>query len=207
MRRIPGYFLVSVVLLFLSTNVLAQSNKLVRDAATPSLPGGVATLYALDPLAHTLCFRDGQEGFVTQYNEIRNRCSDLDFNYYNAGNFTIGVEGGRQGRIIDLGTAEELKQKYGTSERGVSPGQVFVSIRLENTNIVLLKNGTTIQPTNQSANLFGDVKPLETVPIKLGHVYLIRVTDRHDKAYQLFAKMMVVSYTPNESVSVRWQVL
>lgn len=203
MRKIPGYFLVGVVLLLLSTNVLAQSNKLVGDAATPRLPGGMATLYALDPLAHTLCFRDGLEGFVTEYNEIRNRCSDLDFNYYNAGNFTIGVEGGRQGRIIDLGTAEELKQKYGASQRGVSPGQVFVSLRLENRNIVLLKNGTTIEPTN----LFGDAKPLETVPIKLGHVYLIRVTDRNDKAYQLFAKMMVVSYTPNEAVSVRWQVL
>lgn len=207
MRRIPTYFLVSVVLLFLSTNVLAQSNQVVRDAASPRLPGGVATLYALDPFANTLCFRDGQEGFITQYNELRNRCSDLEFNNYNPGNFTIAIEGGRQGRIIDLGTEEELTQKYGASERRVSPGHLFVSLRLENQNIVLLKNGITIQPTNQSANLFGDAKPLETVPIKLGHVYLIRITDRTDKAFQMFAKMMVVSYTPNESVSVRWQVL
>jgi hypothetical protein len=33
------------------------------------------------------------------------------------------------------------------------------------------------------------------------------LTDIHDKSFQLLAKMMVVSYQPNDSVTIRWQLL
>jgi hypothetical protein len=92
-------------LLMSSLNSFAQSS---RDTPDPKAQGGMVTLYALDPLAHTFCFHDGQNGYVFQQNEIRNRCDDLEFNSYNAGNFTVGNEGGRVGNIIDLGAADEL---------------------------------------------------------------------------------------------------
>jgi hypothetical protein len=45
------------------------------------------------------------------------------------------------------------------------------------------------------------------VPIKVGHIYLIRITDRHDRSFERLAKLKVVSYVPGESVTIRWQVL
>src|SRR4051794_19011279 len=53
---------------------------------------GVATLYARDPLERTFCFQDGKYGGVIQQNEVRNRSSDIDFNTYVAGAFTVAVE-------------------------------------------------------------------------------------------------------------------
>jgi len=35
----------------------------------------------------------------------------------------------------------------------------------------------------------------------------MRITDRHDKSFEMFAKVLVVAYTPGESVTVRWQVI
>ncbi|HKO41958.1 MAG TPA: hypothetical protein VJU84_01605 [Pyrinomonadaceae bacterium] len=101
--------------------------------------GGLITLYALDPLARTFCFADGKDGHIFQNYEVRNRCSDIDFNNYNAGNFTVGVEGARLGRIIDLGTALELKQRYGYEET-VGNGQGFASLHIEDGRIVVLKD-------------------------------------------------------------------
>ncbi len=79
--------------------------------------GGITTLYAIDPLARTFCFGDGREGGAFEQNEARNRCSDIDFNSYYEGNFTVGVEGGRIGTILDLGNSAELQKRYGYEAR------------------------------------------------------------------------------------------
>jgi len=170
------------------------------------MPGGLATLYALDPLSNTLCFNDGQQGHVVQKNEIRNRCSDIDFNTYHAGNFTVGTEGGRAGNIIDLGSPGELKERYGYSESSVAFGQGFASLRLESGKVVVLKDRGTVQELKESNELFKAGKSLAAVPIKLGHIYLVRLTDTFDKSFQILAKFVVVSYVPNESVAIRWQL-
>ncbi len=207
MKKAVGYCVVVTLLFICSAAVFAQSNKMLREASEPRVQGGVAILYALDPLAHTFCFREGQAGLVVQHHEIRNRCSDVDFNSYNRGNFTVATEGGRIGSIIDLGNAAELKDKYRYRESSLATGQGFASIRLENSQLVILKDRETTQPLTESQELFKEGKTLATLPIKLGHVYLVRLTDRHDKSFQLLAKMMVVSYVPNESVTIRWQLL
>jgi hypothetical protein len=69
--------------------------------------GGIATMYALDPLSQTFCFKDGAEGAVFQDNQVKNRCSDINFTYY-PGNFTVGIEGARLGTIVDLETCLSL---------------------------------------------------------------------------------------------------
>ena len=74
----------------------------------------IATLFARDPLMQSLCFKDGGPGAVFQNGQRRNRCSDLNFNSYSMNALSVGVEGGRQGTILDLGTPEDLKSKYGT---------------------------------------------------------------------------------------------
>jgi hypothetical protein len=206
MKRMFRYCLVAIFLLAVYASAFAQTNKVLRSATEANVPGGLATLYALDPLAHTLCFHDGQNGYVVQQNEIKNRCTDLEFNSYDAGGFTVAVEGGRAGNIIDLGTAGELKQRYGYAESSLSTGQGFASIRLENGKVVILKDQRSFQELKESAELFKPGKINAASPIKLGHIYLVRLTDTNDKSFQMLAKFVVVSYVPNESVAIRWQL-
>lgn len=170
--------------------------------------GGIVTLYALDPLARTFCFGDGNAGHVFQNNEVRNRCSDIDFNTYNAGGFTVGVEGGRVGRIIDLGTATELRERYGYEET-VGNGQGFASLRVEGGRVVILKDRSlrTVQELSESALLFQAGTSVASAPVRLGSIYLARLTDQHDGTFQRIVKLKVIAYTPGVSVTIRWQVL
>jgi hypothetical protein len=209
MKRISGYCVVVVFLLMTSTNPTVESHRSFPVTPQPKADGGVATLYALDPLAHTFCFRDGQYGSIFQHDEVRNRCSDLEFNSYNAGNFTVGVEGGRVGTIIDLGSASELRQKYGYSESSVSRGVGFASIRRQDGKLVILKNvrPQTTQELKEATELFKEGTSKATAPVKLGHIYLVRLTDKHEKSFELLAKIVVIAYTANESVTIRLQLL
>ena len=206
MKRISRYSVVIAFLLMSSLNSFAQNSS---DTPDPKAQGGMVTLYALDPLAHTFCFHDGQNGYVFQQNEIRNRCDDLEFNSYNAGSFTVGNEGGRVGNIIDLGAADELQRQYGYDESSLTRGQGFASLRVENGKLVILKNRRpqTTQELKESNKLFEKGMSLATAPIKLGHIYLVRLTDAHDKSFQALIKMVVIAYTTNESVTIRWQAL
>jgi hypothetical protein len=116
--------------------------------------GGVVTLYALDPLSQSFCFRDAGAGLTFQQHEVRNRCSDINFNNYYAEHFAVGIEGGRVGAIVDLGTADDLKKKYGYEET-VGKGQGFASIHLEDSKVVILKDrrARAMQEVQESAQL------------------------------------------------------
>src|SRR5215212_10949456 len=104
-----GYCAVFAFVFVCSASASAQYR---LNGSTPDAksPGGLVTLYAFDPFSHSFCFRDGQEGMVSQQHQLKNRCSDIDFDTYTEGNFTVGVEGARLGTIIDLGTDESLKE-------------------------------------------------------------------------------------------------
>lgn len=203
-RFLPICILTFALILFALTSAFAQ-NALQTEV---NVIGGVATLYALDPLARTFCFADGREGHVFQQNEVRNRCSDIDFNTYNESSLTVGIEGGRNGTIIDLGSASELEKRYGYGET-VGKGQGFASLRIENDKILILKDRPTRSEQNlvESASLFAESKKSASASIKLGHIYLLRLVDRYDKNFERVVKLLIVAYTPNESVTIRWQVM
>lgn len=168
----------------------------------------IATLFARDPLTQSLCVKDGGPGAVFQNGQLRNRCSDLNFNSYSTNALSVGVEGGREGTILDLGTPEELQSKYGYSET-VGGGQGYASIGVHNGKALILKDSGTgaLQELAESADLFRVPRPGASVPVRLGHVYLMRITDKNDRAFEMFAKALVLAYAPNESVSVRWSLL
>ena len=170
---------------------------------------GVATMFARDPLTQSLCLRDGGPGKTFQEGQNRNRCSDLDFNAYSPNGFSVGVEGGREGVIIDLGTPAELMAKYGYTET-VGQGQGFASIDVRNGKALILKNYKTgeLQTLAQSADLFQTPsEKTESAAVKVGHVYLLRITDTSDKSFEMFAKVLVLAYAPDESVTVRWYLM
>lgn len=170
---------------------------------------GVTTLYARDPLERTFCFRDGKYGGVIQQNEVRNRSSDIDFNNYVAGAFTVAVEGSKLGTIVDLGTADSLQSRYGYEET-VGGGQGFASIRLQNRTLYILKdyNAKTLQLLAEGSRLYTDtLKSTASLPVGLEHIYLMRTVDPNDPGFELLVKMYVVSYQPGDYVTIRYQVL
>lgn len=169
---------------------------------------GIATMFARDPLTQSVCFKDGGPGGAFQGGQARNRCSDLNFNSYATNAFRVGVEGSREGVIVDLGTPEELKAKYGYSET-VGNGQGFASLDVKNGKALILKNYRTgeLQELAQSSDLFRTTGKNEAVPVKVGHVYLLRITDAREKSFEILAKVLVLAYAPNESVTVRWHLL
>jgi len=207
-----GLNVVLFVVLLVGTSQIASAQNAGSNGSSAtagrSVTTSIATMFVRDPLTQSLCFRDGGPGGVFQDGQTKNRCSDLNFNSYAANSFSVGVEGGRQGVILDLGTPEELKAKYGFTET-VGNGQGFASIDVRNGKALISKNYRTgeLQNLAESASLFETGKSVASIPVKIGHVYLLRTTDVHDKDFEMFAKVLVVAYTPGESVTVRWQII
>lgn len=188
--------------------ILAQSPKPVSDVKT-----GIVTLFARDPLAKTFCFEAGEFGSIFQKNEVRNRCSDINFNGFRTKNdpdiFSVAIEGARKGAIVDLGTPEDLQAKYGYLET-VGGGQGFASLEINGQKVFVLKElrTHTTQELLESEALFqSPMMPTASLPVKLGHIYIMRMADRNDKEFELFVKLLVIAHDPLESVTIRWQVM
>jgi hypothetical protein len=169
--------------------------------------GGVVTLYALDPLSQSFCFRDAGSGLTFYQHEVRNRCSDINFGNYYAEHFAVGIEGGRVGAIVDLGTADDLKKKYGYEET-VGNGQGFASVHIKDGKFVILKDqrSRVMQELQESAQLLAAASAAKAA-VKVGHIYVARIIDRNDADFQLLVKLLVIGYVPGESVTIRWQSL
>jgi len=181
-----------------------------KQAMAPRKRGGVFTMYAMDPLSRTLCFTDGKEGMAFISNKWENRCSDLSYTLAGGGSLVSGIELNRIAAIVDLGTGNDLRGRYGY-EDAENGGVGFASLRLEGDKITILRddNGkekASWQPLQEASQL-AEVKSSANAPIKLGHVYLVRITDSRDKNLQQFVKLIVIAYRPEEAVTVRWELL
>ena len=200
--------------------VIGFSSHQVLRAQTPSAPdekhaaqsrkrGGIFTIYAVDPLARTLCFTDGKEGMVFTNTDWGNRCSDLTYSAASGGSLVSGIEKDRLAAIVDLGTADELRNRYGF-EDAQGGGTGFASLHLQGDKVMVLKQDLStqeFQPLQEGPKLFTDVGPNATAPIKLGHIYLVRIADKKDRSTQQFVKLMVIAFRPDEAVTLRWEPL
>ena len=63
------------------------------------------------------------------------------------------------------------------------------------------------QPLQEGPKLRKEVAPSATAPIKLGHIYLVRIADKKDTSFQQLVKLMVIAYRPEEAVTLRWESL
>lgn len=180
-----------------------------KQAGQPRKRGGIFTLYTLDPLARTLCFTDGKEGMQFLNHGWENRCSDLSYSLAGNGSFVTGFEVNRIAAIVDLGTANELRGRYGFEDAD-NGGVGFASLRLEGGKIMVLEEDITKpkwQPLQENAKLFGELGPSANAPIKLGHIYVLRIADTKDKGFQQIVKLMVIAYRPDEAVTLRWELM
>ena len=180
-----------------------------KRATQPRKRGGIFTMYTLDPLARSLCFSDGKEGMAFANTDWGNRCSDLSFSLAGGGSLVSGIEMDRLAAIVDLGTADELRNRYDFEDAN-GGGTGFASLHLEGDKIMVLKQDLSkqeFQPLQEGPKLFTEVAPSATAPIKLGHIYLVRIADKKDKSFQQLVKLMVIAFRPEESVTLRWELL
>lgn len=181
-----------------------------KQATQPRKRGGIFTLYAVDPLARTLCFNDGKEGMAFVNNKWENRCSDLSYTLAGGGSLVTGIELNRVAAIVDLGTANDLRGRY-SYEDAENGGVGFASIRLEGDKVTILQddNGKfkASWQTLQEGSKLSEVKSSANAPIQLGHIYLVRTVDSKDKSFQRIVKLIVIAYRPEEAVTVRWELL
>src|SRR5215212_8658733 len=210
-------FLVSMVLLLVGFGfpqlLRAQSPAAPDDkqGSQPRKRSGIFTMYAMDPLARSLCFNDGKEGMAIVNNKWENRCSDLSYTLAGNGSLVSGIELNRMAAIVDLGTANDLRGRY-SYEDAENGGVGFASLRLEGDKVTILQddNGkfkASWQPLQEGSKLFTEVKSSANAPIQLGHIYLVRIVDSKDKSFQQIVKLIVVAYRPEEAVTVRWEIL
>ena len=189
--------------------VLRAQNPSAPDEKRPAQPkkrGGISTMYSLDPLARTLCLSDGKEGMAFSSTTCVNRCSDLSFA---GGNLVSGLEADRLAAIVDLGTPDQLSSSNGF-EDAQGGGTGFASIHLQGDKIMILKQDfgkQEFQPLREGSKLFTELGSNVAVPIKLGHIYLVRITGKKDNSNQQFVKLMVIAFRPGEAVTVRWESL
>ena len=179
-----------------------------KRAAQPPKRGGIFTIYLVDPLSRTLCFADGKEGMAFTNTDWGNRCSDLTFNLAAGGSLVSGIEVNRVAAIVDLGTADDLRNRYGF-EDAQGGGTGFASLHLQGDKIMVLKQDLSkqeFQPLQEGSKLFTDVGSNATALIRLGHIYLVRIADKNRNTLQL-VKLMVIAHRPEESVTLRWESL
>jgi hypothetical protein len=210
-------FLISIVLLLAGLGgphlLRAQTPAMPDDkqATQPRRRGGIFTMYTVDPLARTLCFTDGKEGMAFVSNKWENRCSDLSYTLAGNGSLVSGIELNRVAAIVDLGTANDLRGRYGYDD-AENGGVGFASLRLEGGKVMILQDNSnpaklTWQPVQEASRLT-EVKSSATAPIHLGHIYLLRIADSRDKnSEQIVVKLMVIAYRPEEAVTLRWELL
>ena len=202
-----------ILLAALPPLVRAQNPALPDDkqATQPRKRCGIFTLYAMDPLARTLCFTDGKEGMAFVNNKWENRCSDLSYTLAGGGSLVSGIELNRTAAMVDLGTANDLRGRY-SYEDAENGGVGFASLRLEGDKVTILQddNGkfkASWQTLQEGSRLFTEVKSSANAPIQLGHIYLVRIVDTKDKSFQQIVKVIVIAYRPEEAVTVRWELM
>lgn len=218
MKWLIGFQIVTTILVLLMIGIfclvaypiIKETQILINGMHNDSIQNEkIVTLYALDPLARTFCFDDGKYGHTFSDWSVYNRRSDIDFNNYYNGNFTIGIEGGSVGAIIDLGTSADLQEKYKYQET-VGNGQGFASIHRKNKTILIAKDNAynhIYQTMEESVELFRQGTSGAHASVKFGHIYILRVTGYTSTAFERIVKMSVIAYKPNESVTIRWEVL
>lgn len=168
--------------------------------------GGVATLYAHDPLGWSMSLRDGGPGLVMQGNRLFNRDSTIAFDAYDADSFTVGVQGGDTGAIVDLGPVRDLGQRIGVKET-VGGGQGWAAIAVKDGELGLCADGSNFTAWSVGAidPAWSTPKPGSHVPVHDGHAYLVR--SENGQAGPCVAKLIVIAHEPGVSVAMRWERL
>ena len=186
--------------------VICLAEAALAQTSTEIGTGEIATLYAQDPITSHLSLNDGKPGAVIQGSLLFNRDSQLSFDTYTKDSFRVGIQGGEQGGIVDLGSADELRSRYGYSET-VGNVQGFTSIHLEDGRAMIVKDyrTKTFQVLREFDKLGRDRVGGDTAPVVVGHTYLVHI--KENGKVKINAKLKVLAFVPGQYVTIRWSRL
>ena len=182
-----------------------------RAGEDRSAPYRTATLRTTDIFWSGIDLIDGSQGGTIQDREVKNAGKHIELGNYNEDAFSVGIQGGERGAIIDLGHWRDLAQQENYPET-VGGGQGFASIHFRDGEMVILdrRNPNTYRRFERG-NYFVDNVPVgvaKHAPARLGHIYLVRVIDQHDPQFELIAKILVVGGSRSgKQATIIWQVL
>jgi hypothetical protein len=140
---------------------------------------------------------------------IIKRCtSDLSFNVATGGALVVGTDANRAGAIVDLGTAEEIRARYGF-DNAAGAGVGFTTLRLHGDKLAIqiLKEDRPQEKVEYLKEGQALSQILPSAPVIIGHIYVLRISDAKDGGTQMVVKLMVIAYAPSETVTLRWEVL
>ncbi len=198
----------SVCLLLCSSGLVSAQIVFQKNALAP---GGLVTLYQLDPVSQFFSFTENYSGTIMKDHRVLASGAEIDFGVYHADSFSVAVSNGSTGRIVDLGTSKTLEEKYGYSEP-VGNGQGFASIHRKGTSFLIQQrhgdhDRSEYQELTEGAQLLTDLRSLDSAPVILGHIYLLHVVSTRGQPANTFVKLMVVAYQPGQSVAIRWEIM
>jgi hypothetical protein len=164
----------------------------------------LAELYASDPLRHDYDFIRADYGAVIKDGVLYNAGSHLDYSTYYPGDFTVAIQGGNIGAIVDLGLDQDVAASLGASETS-GGGQGFAALVLKDGRFGLPAADAVLDRAKSDLSNSND--PGSHVTPLNGHVFLVRIADTNDAALDLVVKLSVVSLTPGDRVACEWMRL
>ncbi len=160
----------------------------------------LAELYATDPLRHNYDFVREDYGGVIQHGTLYNAGSHIDYSTYYANDFTVAIQGGNRGLIVDLGTDDEVAAGLGVMQTG-GGGQGFAGLLLREGHFGLAAADAVLDRPKSEIMYEAHAAP------KNMHVLLIRIVDSSDPTLDLVVKLAVVSLASGDRVAFEWMRL
>ncbi len=193
-----------VFILFLLNFSLSVGAQTIKD--TDKLKSGIVTLTSQSS-HQSFCFRDGQFVEYVSKLKVTNDCPDIIFNLFSQHSFSTAFTSNYSGRIENVGNFEEMRQKYNYQE-DIDNQTLFDSIQLINEKFILLKNVhlNKAQKLKEADRIFQGAE-FDTVKIINGGFYIVRFSDDINLSFQRIVKFFVTDFKPNESVTIKWEVL
>ena len=172
----------------------------------------LTTLYAMDPSSSCIRLTDGEPGRGILGNWPENLGGHLNFGGLLKDGFGVAYQDWQLGTILDIGPYTQLHPEQANYEEvGSFIGFASLSRIADEatfTRSMWIHDGTEPYGGAQVAGVEDLWLPngtKETAPVKLGHVYLIRIVhELEDMRELVMVKALVVDHTPGVSVTIRW---
>lgn len=197
---------------------LKPSDKATEESPLKGADPNIVTFYRHDPLASTFDVVRKASGYsYGSDGAIGNSSTNLRI-FWNDSRSTglktslvTGLQGGSKGAAVDLGTQDEMNERYkGSVPKGYSmfPGDWFTTLQISGKRVfATFRNGDTYTPIPipESSALFpATSNNFFSVAAKVGHVYVLR---QFDPGYEdVVFKVLVLAMT-EDSITVRFALM
>ncbi|KAL9655467.1 hypothetical protein ABK040_011862 [Willaertia magna] len=198
------YCLLSVLIVTLTTTITCQQqvDHPSRILDYYSTPYAEAHIKPHDPFSSSWNFYCNLPGIGPQDYASVNYGSDIRTWWSGSDNyFEVGIQGGDTGYIVDLGEESDIRSQYGISN---NVAYVFSSIGFKDNQLQLVKSATSKDATYVPLNgtviqaLFQQQSYGNKLPIRLGHVYLVRITEGASDT-RIISKFKVTMTAPSDN--------